>query len=335
MNVKEVKNLIPVVVSSIKKTKVSGETEVFGCALTEIEIFDLIEEEGCDNEWLCVEVMKGKEVWYHANFPTIITRKNMLNTACAVSYLNWKYGETGNPCYFSWDKESKKIGVNLRSLVTAKTVTADVIANQIAIIADAYEHSALEIMFLLEGRQTGDDFVDDIVFPSIHWDNVPKENEIARMQENLNNARKAFEEEGKGIGTSKNTSLVRICVMGLDGKERQYPTLRLQLKEQKRTLTATHLLPYGSELEKGLDMAMAVLRINTKMEYGEFDFDLFHGRFVYRLSFDIADALVNKEKYKDIAEAVTRSFNKCYPLLAGYIKGTIPTRELISELEND
>ncbi|MBO5773407.1 MAG: hypothetical protein J6R44_01100 [Clostridia bacterium] len=275
---------------------------------------------------------KYAELYYRLEFSPTVSRKNMLNAVCAMSYLNWKYGEFGNPCYFTYDNESKKISVNLKCLVDEREINANQIKTQIEIIQEAYECTEIELNFLLEGNETGEDFVDDIMFPSSPEKITAKEQAKRKLVENFVNASKAFGGDGKGSDQAKTTALLRICI---GGAEKQYPTFRVYVREEKRVITITHLMPTGCELERGLDVAMAVSKLNSKLEYGTFDLDLFHGRLVYRASFDISDVVISQAKYQEIVGLIGLSFNKYYLTLAKYLKGQMQIKEFISHLERN
>ena len=66
-----------------------------------------VEKANVDDANLTIEATNS-EVRYSMEFPSEVNRQNMLNCACAISFLNWRYGEKENPCYYTYDEKIMK-----------------------------------------------------------------------------------------------------------------------------------------------------------------------------------------------------------------------------------
>ena len=289
-----------------------------------------VEKANVDDANLTIEATNS-EVRYSMEFPSEVNRQNMLNCACAISFLNWRYGEKENPCYYTYDEKTKKISVNLVGLIDVTTVGWEQIRAHVDIVSSAYGCTVSELDLLLIGLETGYEFKNDLQLPAAPYNIIAKDKVKSMLVDNFLNASKAFGGEGNNSGITRNTTLVGVA---LGDKENRRLTMRIHLREEKRVLTLTHLLPYGCELERGLEIAMAIKKINSKLAYGSFDFDLLHGRVVYRAGFEVSGSVIRLAKYKEIASLVTLLLQKYYPILVDYLKGQIKADVFIAKVDN-
>ena len=269
---------------------------------------------------------KPNEIRYAIPYNFTVTRQSVLNVSCATAVINWRLGEKKSPCYLDFDLVKKTVSVKMTAFVEREQLDGGIIAGHVRRLEDVFDDSCLEFHYLLNKNCNPQVFVENLAdMLELTYSKIGQErmNDLFITHQNF---REAYEEMGLTASHQFENIHVKMPIKWGDGN--MNVLVRLGLRERDEVIQIDNVFPRLLSPERCLDGAMCVAYLNSRVEYGSFDFDIYQGKFVYRMIVDVRRMKLSKETATQIWNMVSETLSKYRYAVNEFVKGKLKVEEL-------
>lgn len=296
----------------------------------DVEAMWKIKDDG--EEVLAVLVSRVESsIEYFMFYPIDLEKRNFLNAVIAATYLNGKTAQSPHQeGTFVVDFDGGLLGVKKKFYYNVGRLNYGEIADQIEKVTRLYYGYGEAISELLYDGNA-EEFIRNVSSNPL-VSNV----KISIGESKFSKAREAAETCFNVTGVYNSLVMMRIPLVEEDAE--LFPksiSATLRFERNRASIDIFHQIPYGFELKRGSNMAMATAYVNNYIEHGKFNADIYTGKATYRLSIDVERSMLEEVDFENIFSSVIQNLKFYYPLYVRYIKGGISTKDFIRWLEEE